>query len=510
MATGRRRTLLVVPALVSADFVAAVLEAYTDRVADAAHRLGCPPQDVAAVVERSGVALIEMCARSPGQVVDLAGRWLADTRAMVLAAPTVALPTGTPSPTAAGVDVETALAELDERRRFALLLRDSYDLAPLAVAVALDSSTSDAAMVVAEARLRLLEAHDGTPAPSLAGHRVVAGVSLGTLGALSDGAAAELTEYDDPVLPARRRHVGSCAACAAVLDAQTRARVALAALAVLGLAEAERGAVLARLLERGTALLPSAERVRLAAEKPRRALPPLVAGLVLLLALVVGVAVGAASLGRGPAPPAAAPPATTTLPSDTVTATAAPTDEPSPAPSASASTSAPTIAPPTTAGVASASVAASAAPRQARRRFAAGRRSAAPPTVPPPPPVAAQAPTSPVASTAAASSAATSAAASPSSSASATAPSTAITLSPTSGPRGTTITVKGSGFQPGATVTLSYSNSTGSPGTATAGSDGTVNGSVTADDSGLVVDARHTVTATDGTRSATATFEQTT
>lgn len=492
-------------ALVSADLVVAVLEAYLDRISDAARRLGCPPGRVAEMVERSGAALVELCARNPEQVVDLAGRWFGDTRMLAARDLDPVLPAAGSTPAVlalASGPAEEALAALDERRRFALLLRDSYDLAPIPVAVALGLSTTDAATVVAEARIRLLEVLDGVPAPSLAGHRPVAGVSLGTLGALSDGSSDGLGEYDDPALPARRRHVGSCATCAAVLDAQTRARASVGGLPILALADDERATVLARLTAGGVATLPTEEEVLLAAERPEPPLTPLLVGLALGLALILGVAVGAATSTRnaagGPAAVAPSPlPSDTTLPDTVATSDAAsptpsgtptpsptPTPTPSPTPSASAVPTASASATPT------ASARASARPRPRRTPPSRPLPGSAVPVLPAPatPTTSASPSTTPVGAT--------------------------LTLSPTSGPQGTVIAVRGSGFTPLTVVTVTYERSTsGTPAQVRTEPDGTFSATITADDTrnstGLVQTPDHAVGANDGTHTATATFTQT-
>jgi len=504
-----------VRAVVSADLLATVVETYADRVCDMTRRLGCPPEQVAGVVERSGLALVELCARTPDQVVDVAGRWFADTRALAVrasgdaaalgvaalgvAALGVASPPGADAGPLAGdgatASLEAALATLDERRRLALLLRDSYDLPPLAVAVALGLSVADAQTVVAEARLRLLETRDAAAAPTLAGHVQVAGVGLGTLGALADGSADRLDETQDPTLTARRRHVGSCSSCAAVLDAQTRARTAMARLPVLARPEEEREPLLDHLIARGDAVLPTEAQPATAGmvDAPgRRRLGPLI-GVALAIAAVLGIAVGALSAGNGSGSPAVAPPPT--LPAVPATPTATPTQTATPStststsagdfPSATASpthSSAPTSASaPPTAASPTPSRPPSRSPTPSRRPNPSQSPSRSPTRSSPPataPATTAPPPTSPAATGA------------------------RLLLAPDHGATGSLFAVQGSGFTPGATVAITYA---GSP-APSAVADGTGSFATSVAATGAL--GPNAVTASDGTNTASSFFTQ--
>jgi hypothetical protein len=80
-------------------------------------------------------------------------------------------------------------------------------------------------------------------------------------------------------------------------------------------------------------------------------------------------------------------------------------------------------------------------------------------------------------------------------------------LSPTSGPRGTTITVAGTGWQPGALVTLRYSGTlVSSTSSATVDNEGRFVGHIKARGT---LPGTYTVTADDGSQTATAPFDQT-
>lgn len=495
--------------MVSADLLATVVETYADRVCDMTRRLGCPPEQVVGVVERSGLALVELCAGTPDQVVDVAGRWFADTRALAVRARGDAAALGFASPPGADAgplagdgataSLEAALATLDERRRLALLLRDSYDLPPLAVAVALGLSVADAQTVVAEARLRLLETRDAGTAPTLAGHVQVAGVGLGTLGALADGSADRLDETQDPTLTARRRHVGSCSSCAAVLDAQTRARTAMAGLPVLARPEEEREPLLDHVIARGDAVLPTEAQAATAGmvDAPgRRRLGPLI-GVALAIAAVLGIAVGALSAGKGSGSPAVAPPPTVpavpATPTATPTQTATPSDStstsagdfpsatasPTPSSAPASASAAPTAASPTPSRPPSRSPTPSRRPNPSQSPSRSPSRSptrssppaAAPATTAPPP-------TSPAATGA------------------------RLMLAPDHGATGSVFAVQGSGFTPGATVAITYA---GSP-APSAVADGTGSFATSVAATGAL--GPNAVTASDGTNTASSFFTQ--
>jgi len=489
-----------VPVLVPGDRLTAVTEAWLDRVADAAARLGTPPAQVAGVVARSGLALVEACASSPERVGDLVGRWFADTRAVVTALRAVD-PASPPAPSPPGprrgrspdpdpASFESALAGLDERRRFALLLRDSYALPAPAVAVALRLPPSSAALVVAEARLRLSERVGGGPAPSLAGHREVPGLTLAVLGGLADGSVAEA----EPRLPALRQHVAGCARCAEILDVQSRVRAALGTLPVRALGEEERASVLARIAERTRVALPPVPvDAPFEPPVPARRISPAAVVTALLLALLGGAATGALTAsgptetaapgftpdsvtpeapdggapGSGALPPAVNP-AVNPVPSP---AAPPPGSSPPPAPAPTAVSPTPVTA--TTTGRATTTPAPTPAPAQ--------RTPTGPASGPAAPSTGSSAPTAAPAR---------------------------LALVPASGPSGSTVTAEGTGFTPGSTALVTFQNATGgasrrTPVDARGGFAVTLTVPLTS------TPGRHEVIADDGSRSASATFTQT-
>lgn len=339
--------------IVSAEQVAAVTDAYLDRMADLARRLEVPVPAVGEVTRRAGVAMVDACVREPETVLDILGCWAANIRVLAGRART-GTPTGMPAAVASSVvgspeeadtgDVAavstgrearrlaTVLEGLDEHHRLALLMRDSYDAPAEAVAVALGVTAAESVVIVAEARLRLMEGINGRPAPTLAGHDVIAGISLGTLGALADGSADD----SDPAVRLRRRHVGGCQACASILDSQNRARVVLAGLPVLSLPDATRATTLKAILGRASSGLPSAAEVEAAVARDTRVLPAAVVGVALALALLIGVGVGAilrhskATAGQSPTPSSSglilSTPSASATPKKTARATPSATD----------------------------------------------------------------------------------------------------------------------------------------------------------------------------------------
>ncbi|HEX7355405.1 MAG TPA: hypothetical protein VF288_11300 [Mycobacteriales bacterium] len=446
-------------ALVSASDVVTVLTAHVDRVHDAARRLGCTGDEAFEVTQAAATALIDDLVQAPETVVDLVGGLYARGRTTATrirrAAGAPAGDDGSATDDPETARTETALFDLPERRRLGLLLVDAYAVTIDQAAVGLGLDVAETARTVALGRLALVTAVDGRSAPSLLGHDV----AVGDLGQLADGSAPPGGRF-----ATLRRHVASCAVCAEVLAAQTRGRALAAALPVRGPSPDDRADLLARASSRAATVLPSADEVRaeLAGELDD---PPLIPGYVIVLALAVavllGVGLGALLRGKGSTPTTAAP-----LPSATAP------------PPASSTTSAPpaTTAPP-------------------------------PPTITPSllPTITLPAPTSE----------------GPAGATTSTVPAGVIVLSPVRGPSGTVITVRGRGFPPDSLVTVAYAHRQGGSNDQTAVVDGqgTFTTRVTADDpsspGGLLTppvdnSGSHTVTATDGSAAATATFDQTT
>jgi hypothetical protein len=446
-----------VVALVSADDVVAAVRVHADRVHDLLRRSGCGAEESVEVCESYAFALIDALVNAPETVGDMAGWWFgraldlgrrlgAAAAEPVTDQPAAEMPTSVLSGTSGEAQVRAALAQLPEQERAALMLRDGYDLPPEAVAVALGREVDWAATLVASGRLRLASLYDDRPIPDLASHAGRTPADLGTLGRLIDGS-----------LPAQRsvplrRHVGVCSACEDVVERLAKARRLVAGLPVLAMPDEAREAMLERVAGRALSVLPSVAEVLLAIEEEddtRPAVSPLIAVVAIALALVLGVALAA------------------------VTSTEA------------AGNSGLTQTPGGTLAPATPSFSVSATPSQRTRSAHPRRSSSATPT----------------------NSALISQSATPATT-TASASTAAIAISPESGPRGTKVTVSGTGWTPGLPVTVRY---TGTLSTSTA--------SVTPDRQGRftahvtangALPGSYTVSADNGSQSDSRRFSQTT
>jgi hypothetical protein len=344
-----------------------------------------------------------------------------------------------------GDDAQVRLAEALEARpardRAALLLRDSYQLPLRSVATVLGCDVDAAAEVVGAARLAFLPALAGGEAPAPLQH-----VPLGDLARLAEGGPAAAREAG------ARRHVQGCARCAAVVDAQERARRLLTGLTVVALPDADRERLLGEVGERAHAVLPAAppptdpEVTWL--EEPRRPYSLSLMALGLVVAVGAGLGLGAllhrdggiTALGGQDTVPLVTP-----APVITAAPPASPSPTLSPSPRVFDVTPSPTPTPTATSSA-----------------------SASPSDVP-----------------------------------------LTLALDPASGPANTEITVSGLGWTPGADVIVRFMNRVGNQAGATvsvvADEAGSFVVTLTAhDDSGLP--GQNNVIAEDGTHTASATF----
>lgn len=437
--------------MLTSDELMSVVRVHADRVHDAVRRLGCAPEAAVRVLHQSALDLVDTVAHRPAEVGDPLGWWFARARALSRKATgdddALPLGGGLLGTDANQVRLAEALESRPERERAALLLRDSYDLPLSAVATVLSLDEEAAAEVVAQARLAFLPALTTTPSLPRTDHLP----RLGALARLAEGGHAAARESTT------RRHVQSCDGCAAILDAQERARRLLSGLTVVALPDPEREQLLARVDERARALLPAAA----ADQDEEWELEPGRGYSLSLMALGLVVAVGAgAGLGalasRGSSvkpftdqralPLVTAAPVITVGPLPTTTATARPTTSPSP------------------------------------RVFTVTPS-------PTPTPSATASPTPSPTETAAAQ----------------------LVLDPSAGPRDTVITVTGQGWTPGAPIHVQFLNGfggqAGSTAEAVADEQGTFTTTIAAHDSSQnPLPGPHTVTADDGTHHAEATF----
>jgi DNA-directed RNA polymerase specialized sigma24 family protein len=442
----------------SAEDVSAAVRIHADRVHDFVRRLGCSPAAAVEVVETSALDLVEAVAEAPDTVPDVVGWWFARARAL---ARRVA-DNGHDLPLGGGVlsadrDQELLAETLDtlpERERVALLLRDSYALAAPSVALALGTEVDAGMETVGRARLAFLAAVGDEDVLPTAGHAV----QLGALARLAEGgpvAAADATA---------RRHAQACAMCRSVWDAQGRAHQMLAGLTVVALPEELRSPVLGRIDAQARAALPLAAELvlgddeELIDEQSSRWLLPLYALLGLIAAVIVGTVIGLfLSRGGGGGTSASSNNDPNVLPE----VTGAPVATGSPLPTAF----------PTLSGNPSPTVFI-VTPSPSPGASAGG----SPP------------PTSPEPAT----------------------EQLSLTADPTSGPNGTTVTLQGTGWVPGATISVDYldplGRQTGSHAGATVDARGRFTATLSAQDPSNLP-GRHTIRANDGTQTLSTTFD---
>jgi DNA-directed RNA polymerase specialized sigma24 family protein len=433
----------------SAEDVSAAVRIHADRVHDFVRRLGCSPAAAIEVVETSALDLVDAVATAPQSVPDVVGWWFGRARALGrrVSDATQDLPLG--GGVLAADQDQAVLAEtlevLPERERVALLLRDSYALSAPAVAVALGTDPETAIDVVGRARLAFLAAVGDEGVVPAAGHDLQIGV-LARLGEGGPVAAADATT---------RRHAQACPICRSVWEGQSRAHQMLAGLTVVALPEEYRQGVLDRVDAQARAYLPSAADLMTAYDEdlvddaPSRWLVPLYVLGGLLAAIVIGTIIGLL-LSRG---------------GDNGTPTAAASD-PGVLPQVTAAPLPPASALPTTfpslSGEPSPTV-----------FFVTPSPSPGSSTAGSPPPRSPEPASEPL----------------------------GMTSDPTSGPNGAQVTVQGTGWQPGGTISIDYldplGRQTGSHASATIDARGRFTTTIAAQDPSNLP-GRHTIRGDDG------------
>jgi len=430
-----------------ADDLIAVVGIHLAPAHDLARRLGCTPEQALAVVSRSALDLVDVVAAIPETVPDRVGWWMARTRVL---ADDARAPRRGPEPAPAGGGV---LGSDDSQQLLAGALERLDE--PRRVALLLrDAYGLPAATVAAALFAGTGEDRDGAAALEVVAEARLALLSLVDGEPVPENAGhvplAALARLDEdgkrnPRDAAARRHAATCASCRALADAQGRACLLLLGLALAGLDEDAHAEVLATVTERAGVLLPPGPPAGHRSE--RWPVSPLMAVTGVVLALAAGVGVGLL-LSRD-AGPVTLVQADGSLPPGTRLLS------PSPAPSTRPTTVA-SVAP---------------SPPQTSVFVYS---SPAPPRRPERP-----------------------------------APATAVTLTPTSGPNGTSVQVRGSGFTAGASVRLAYldaqGRATGSEAEATADAGGAFTAEIAAQDPAGQPGA-HEVRARAGGRTATATF----
>ena len=444
---------------ISAEDLVAAVRVHVDRVHDAVRRIGCDPTAAVQVVEESATDLVEVVAARPETVEDAVGWWFARARALGrrVATRSADLPLGggVLAVDEAQSVLAEALEELPERERVALLLRDSYDLPATSVGAALGTDADAAMELVGRARLAFLPLVDDEPPPTVPAHQS----DLAALARIGEGGT--IAARDATV----RRHALSCELCRAVTDGQQRAHLLLTGLTVVALPEADRAGVLSRVEEQAYAALPTSASLLAFREEEYwdedddpRLFSPLLALLALVVAVLLGIGLGlllsrTGGVGSLLAEGGRAPEDVELLspPPRSPQVLVSPPVVQAPAPQTSVFVIEPS------------------------------------PPPPPPSPTASASPAPPVEQL-------------------------TLTVDPSSGPNGATLTVSGTGWTPGGEVLLEYLDPTGAPtgsqSVVVADARGRFTGELTAQDPNNLP-GRHTVRANDGAQAAEAAYDAT-
>ena len=435
-----------VVALVAADDAIAAVRVHADRVHDLLRRSGCGAQEAVEVTESYAFALLDALVNAPETVVDMAGWWFG--RALEL-----------------GRRLGTPIDETSEDLSTSVLAGTSGEAQVRAGLAGLpDSERSalvlrDAYDLPPQAVAVALRRDEDSAAGLVADGRLhlvsrYDSRSIPSLAGHSGRTPADLATLsrlaDGTLPPARavalRRHLGNCPACEDVLDTLAKGRRLCAGLPVIAMPDEAREAMLERVSERAVTVLPSVDAVLLAIEEDddlKPAISPILVIAVLVVAVLLGVGIAALTRSGG---------GTSALGALTPTTTPSPE---SPAfstsanPSASASSNSPSASP-------SRSLSPSSRPTQSATTVAVNPE---------------------------------------------------ISISPLSGPRGTTITVTGSGWAPGDSIAVRYTGPVSSSrASASANKRGRFQLTISA--SGLVP-GDYTVQASGSSGSASQSFRQT-
>jgi hypothetical protein len=435
-----------VVALVSADDAVAAVRVHADRVHDLLRRSGCGPEESVEVTESYASALLDAVVNAPETVGDMAGWWFG--RALELGrrlgSTAAESPDQAPSSVLAGTSGE-------EQVRAALSGLPESERAAVVLRDAYDLPPQAVAVA-----LRRDE-------DSAAGLVAIGRLHLVAryddrqppdLSGHTGRSPADLTVLSrlaDGTLPhprtvGVRRHLSTCVACEDVVDALGKGRRLCAGLPVLAMPDEAREAMLERITARAVTVLPTVEAVLQAIEEDdevKPAVSPVLVVAAIVLALLLGVGVAALTRSTGPAGLQASAPLTAPTAPE---ALFTPTGQPS---------------------VTTSATSASAAPSATASKTASAKPSATRSVVVNP----------------------------------------AIAVSPSSGPRGTTVSVTGTGWAPGDQVSIRYSGPV-STNRAAAVADARGRFRTTFSANGLVP-GDYTVDASGSSGSASTTFRQT-
>ncbi len=285
-----------------AEHVRRVVAGYADCAYDLVLRAGCPPDRASEVL----LSAVRQVTGTPAEWTagpgDLLGEWLRAAQDLADQAarsgkPTCSVhPTGNADEMACGVGV--ALEALGPDTARLLLLRDSYDVPPGSVAVAVGIDIPELRRRVAAARLAFLRRYD-PPATTLLLELPPCAADPGELAAVCDSTAPPGVDAN------LRRHAYRCQRCEETAEVQGRARRILSWVRPRSMEPSARSALVAAAGRLGSGRLVTLEALldagsegprHVVHRRRRRPARGLVAG-TLTGALVCGVAIGLTDLG---------------------------------------------------------------------------------------------------------------------------------------------------------------------------------------------------------------------
>lgn len=297
-------SVIVRPALRDAGDVRRVVARYADFGYDLVLRAGCPPDQASSVLLSALQRVAGAPADGPAGIGDLLGDWLRAAQGLADQAARSAGPEPSMHPAGDADEiacrVRLALEALEPDSARLLLLRDSYDLPPGPVAVAIGVEIPELHRRIAAARLAFLRRYD-PPATKLLLELPPCAADPGELAALCDSTAPPGVDAN------LRRHAYRCQRCEETAEVQRRARRILSWVRPRSMEPSARAALVVRAGRLGSGRLVTLEALLDAGsdEGPRRISHPRrrrpARGLVaatLSAALVSGVAVGLTDLGR--------------------------------------------------------------------------------------------------------------------------------------------------------------------------------------------------------------------
>ena len=435
-----------VVALVSADDAIAAVRVHADRVHDLLRRSGCGPQEAVEVTESYAFALLDALVNAPETVVDMAGWWFG--RVLELGR-RLGTPVDETSEDASTSVLAGTTGEAQVRAALAGLPDSERSAVVLRDAYDLPPQAVAVALRRDEDSAAGLVAVGRLHLVSRYDSRPIP--SLASHSGRNPADLATLSRLADGTLPparavALRRHVGNCTACEDVLDTLAKGRRLCAGLPVIAMPDDAREAMLERVSARAITVLPSVDAVLLAIEEDDD-LKPTISPILVIAALVVAVllGVGVAALTKSGGGQSAL---------GEVTPTTTPSAE------------SPAFSPLATPSVSASSLSPSAKPSRSRTPSSRPTQSA------------------------------TTVALNP-----------AIAISPASGPRGTIITVTGTGWAPGDSIAVRYTGPVSSS-RASASANKRGNFQVTITANGLVP-GDYTVQASGSSGSVSQSFRQT-